>query len=278
MVQPAVKQAHRRDYHVQALERALGIVEELAKGTGEVRGAELAERLHLHLSTADRVLAVLEKQRIVERNPANVRYRLGWRLFELGMVAASRLDLYDRAKPQLERLAEETGETAHIGVLREGEIISLLNVEGQRSVRIPGTVGRHAPLHCTSKSKAILAFCARKRVEALIRHHLLVRRRGYAVDNEEFEIGLRCVGAPVRGHTGEVIAAISIAGPSFRMCGQRITRIEPLCDSSCRSPFRRHGVQAATGSTGIGEWWATLRPMFGTRTSVLLGFGGMICT
>ena len=73
----------------------LGFVEELAKGTGEVRGAELAEQLHLHRSTAYRLLAVLEKQRIVERNPANVRYRLGWRLFELGMVAASRLDLYD---------------------------------------------------------------------------------------------------------------------------------------------------------------------------------------
>ena len=231
-----------QEYHVQVLDRAFRLLDELANGRTELAGIEISERVDLHRSTAHRLLAVLERNRFVERNPDNARYRLGWRLFELGMMAASRLDVYERAKPELTRLVEETGETAHVGVLRQGEVISLLNVEGKRSVRTPATVGRHTPLHCTSQGKAILAFAPPEQVEAALAGYrftscthntitdvsrfrtelALARRRGYAVDNEEFEPGLRCIAAPVRDHSGEVIAAIGIAGPSFRIGGQQI--------------------------------------------------------
>ncbi len=234
-----------RAYRIQVLDRVFRILDELAHDSAELAGVEISERVALHRSTVHRLLAVLERNHFVERNPENARYRLGWRLFELGMMAASRLDVYERAKPQLLRLVEESGETAHVGVLRQGEVISLLNVEGKRSVRTPATVGRRTPLHCTSQAKAILAFAAPERIEAAIAAHQfvpytdntitdasrfrtelsLVRRRGYAVDNEEFEAGLRCIAAPVRDHTGEVIAAISIAGPSFRIGGQNIAAL-----------------------------------------------------
>lgn len=233
------------EYHIQVLERTFRILEELANGSAEMAPIDIAERVNLHRSTTHRLLAILEKNRFVERNPANTRYRLGWRLFELGMIAASRLDLYERAKPQLAELVKETGETAHIGLLRQGEVISLLNVEGERSVRTPATVGRRTPLHCTSQGKAILAFAPPEQLEAALAQYRfaeytpntimdlarfeaelkLVRRRGYAVDNEEFEKGLCCIGAPVRDHSGEVIAAISIAGPSFRIAGPYVSKL-----------------------------------------------------
>jgi DNA-binding IclR family transcriptional regulator len=243
--QDATENEPKQDYHVQVLERVFRILDELAAGSTELPGGEIAGRVKLHRSTTHRLLAVLEKNRFVERNPENARYRLGWRLFELGIIAASRLDVYERAKPQLQRLVDETGETAHIGVLRQGEVISLLNVEGKRSVRTPATVGRRTPPHCTSQGKAILAFAGPEQIESAIDWHrftrftentitdgsrfrtelALVRRRGYAVDNEEFEPGLRCIAAPVRDHTGEVIAAISIAGPSFRIGNQQIAAL-----------------------------------------------------
>ena len=248
MKQKAVECEQKQDYHVQVLDRVFRILDELADCSTELPGAELSDRVKLHRSTTHRLLAVLEKNRFVERNPETARYRLGWRLFELGVIATARLDLYERAKPQLLRLVEETGETAHIGVLRQGEVISLLNAEGKRSVRTPATVGRRTPPHCTSQGKAILAFAKPEQIEAAIDWHRftrytdntitdasrfrtelsLVRRRGYAVDNEEFEPGLRCIGAPVRDYRGEVIAALSIAGPSFRIGGQQIAALSQL--------------------------------------------------
>lgn len=242
MKQDSTEHGRKPDYHIQVLERVFRILDALAEGSTELPGAEIADRVNLHRSTTHRLLAVLEHNRFIERNPENARYRLGWRLFELGIIAASRLDLYERAKPQLLRLVEETGETAHIGVLRQGEVISLLNVEGKRSVRTPATVGRRTPPHCTSQGKAILAFAPPELIESAMDWHrftrftentitdgsrfrnelALIRKRGYALDNEEFEPGLRCIAAPVRDHTSEVIAAISIAGPTFRIGNQQI--------------------------------------------------------
>jgi len=226
--------------HIQVLERTFRILEELADGSEEM--APIEKRVNLHRSTTHRLLAILEQNRFVERNPANARYRLGRRLFELGMIAVSRLDPYERAKLRLAELVKEPGETAHIGIPRPGEVISLPNVEGERSVRTPATVGRRTPLPCSSQGKAILAFAPPEQVEAALSQHRfteytpntltererfetelkLVRRRGYAVNNEEFEKGLPGLRAPVRDHSGQAIAAISIAGPSFRIAGPHI--------------------------------------------------------
>ena len=158
------------------------------------------------------------------------------------MAAASRLDILERAKPYVTQLVEATGETAHLGVLRQGEVVSLVNVESRYTVRTPATVGRHIPLHCTSQGKAILAFLPPDQVARQLKGYVfsrhsantivskdrflaelaLVASRGYAVDNEEFEEGLRCIAAPVRDHSEEVAGAISIAGPTFRVTGSRL--------------------------------------------------------
>jgi DNA-binding IclR family transcriptional regulator len=158
------------------------------------------------------------------------------------MVAASRLDILEHAKPYVAQLVEETGETAHLGVLRQGRVVSLVNVESRCTVRTPATVGRHVPLHCTSQGKAILAFLSPDQLAHQLKDYVftrhgpntivtqdrflaelaLVASRGYAVDNEEYEEGLRCIAAPVRDHSGGVVGAISIAGPTFRVSGSRL--------------------------------------------------------
>lgn len=228
------------DYHVRVLDRAIAILSELANRSDGLRVVELADAVRLHKSTVHRLLAVLTKNGFVEKKPRCQTYSLGWRLFELGMAASSHLNLLDAAKPCVNRLALETGETAHLGVLRERSLVSLLSAESQYSVRTPATVGRHTPLHCVSQGKAILAYLPAQNVEHILsgyplkaftrntitdRERLLaelalVRERGYAVDNEEFEEGLRCIGAAVRNGAGLPIAAIGIAGPTFRVGGK----------------------------------------------------------
>ena len=132
---------------------------------------------------------------------------------------------------------QKTGETAHLGIMQQNEVISLVNIETQRSVRTPSTVGRRSPIHCTSQGKVMLAYMPRPQVAQVLRGYCFVaytsrtirdesafrteltkmRKLGFALDDEEFETGLRCIGAPVHDHTGKVIAGLSIAGPRFRI-------------------------------------------------------------
>jgi DNA-binding IclR family transcriptional regulator len=228
-------------YHVQVLERAFDVLDVLAGNGVELGATEVALNLGLHKSTAHRLLMMLQNRRFVERNTETGKYRLGWRLFELGSLTASRVDLYEISRPHIDHLVKLTGETAHLGVLRGGEIISILNVETNRSVRTPSSVGRRTPIYCTSLGKAILAnlpeaiavdvtrqmefriYTPHTHTKESFKIELSkVREQGYALDNEEFEEGLRCVGAPVRNHLNEVVAAISIAGPSYRVGGEHL--------------------------------------------------------
>jgi DNA-binding IclR family transcriptional regulator len=230
------------EYRVQVLDRALSIVDVLAASDRALGASEISEHLRLNKSTVHRLMAVLERKYYVERDVQTGKYRLGLKLAELGSVALSRFDLHAAAAPFVERLMRETGETAHLGVLRQNEVISLTNAESGRSVRTPATVGRRSPVHCTSLGKALLAFQPPQQINEFLRRYRFtgftpntirrldrfraelekVRSHGFAMDNEEFEEGLRCVGAPVRDHSGNVIAAISIAGPAFRISPNRM--------------------------------------------------------
>jgi DNA-binding IclR family transcriptional regulator len=232
-------------YQVQVLDRALGILDVLSSEGQELGPAELSEHLDLHKSTVHRLLMVLERHRLIERSVPSGKYRLGLRLFELGTKAVARLDLRERVRPYLERLVSETGETAHICILDGKEMLSIANVESPRTLRTPSTVGRRTPLHCTAVGKALLAFLPESEADELIRKCELtaftrrtlatsrqlkaelqrIRARGYAMDNGEIEEGLRCIGAPVMDYSGRVVAALSIAGPAFRLTDKRIPAV-----------------------------------------------------
>jgi len=235
----------RAAYSVNVLERTFRILDAFSRNGQELGVTELIPKLRIPKSTIHRLIMVLERHGYLERSTSGDKYHLGAKLVQLGMHALSSLDLGRIATPHLERLVKQTGETAHLGVLREGEIISLFHCQSAHVLRPPATVGRRIPVHCTSLGKAILAFLPedeKKRILANLRFKSYapktikrmsefkaelkrIRNAGYATDNEEFEEGLRCIGAPVRDHSGDVIAAIGIAMPSVRMKKNRVPQL-----------------------------------------------------
>lgn len=227
---------------MQVLDRTVGILQALADAPTDLGPGEIAQRLSLHKSTIHRLLASLERYGYIRRQPATGKYGLGLKLFELGSRAVARLNLHGYAQPLLEELVAETGETAHLAVMDRGQMVSVVIAESPRTVRTPATVGRRTPMHCTAVGKAMLAALPEPTVAALLQNYPLkaytrrtlitraalmadldkIRKRRYAVDDEEIEEGLRCVGAAVRNHSGSVIASISIAGPAFRLGRSRV--------------------------------------------------------
>jgi IclR family transcriptional regulator, KDG regulon repressor len=232
-------------YRVQVLDRALAALEVLSNHQGDCSLAELCVELKLHKSTTHRLMMVLEQHRFVDKSPDTGRYRLGLKLFEFGSKAMASLDLRRHSRPYLNQLLQEIGETVHFCILDDGQVFYIEKVEPQHSVRMACTVGSRAPAYCTAVGKAMLAELPEAEVNGIVKRWGLkpvtkstirtpaglkaelktVRLRGYAVDDEEKEEGLRCIGAAVRGHSGKLFAAISVSGPAFRVTKERIPEI-----------------------------------------------------
>ncbi|HET9409902.1 MAG TPA: IclR family transcriptional regulator [Candidatus Sulfotelmatobacter sp.] len=232
----------RSPYRVQVLDRTSEILQVLAARQGECSLMDLCSSLSLHKSTIHRLLMVLEQHRFVEKDAESGRYRLGVRLFELGSKAVSVVDLRKCCRPFVSRVHQETGETTHFCLFDQGELLYIEKMEPERSVRMACTIGARAPAYCTAVGKAILAALPEGEVESIIRKSGLnpmtkntittlaglkanlakIRARGYALDDEEKEDGLRCVGASVRDHSGLPIAAISVSAPAFRLTDAKI--------------------------------------------------------
>jgi DNA-binding IclR family transcriptional regulator len=255
----------RSPYKVQVLDRALAALAILANSPSDCSLAELCPALKLHKSTVHRLMMVLEQHRLVVKNMETGRYRLGLRLYELGSRAIDGLDLRGRARPYLDHLQAEFGETVFLCILDEGQVFYVEKVESQQSVRTACTVGSRAPAYCTAVGKAMLAELAEPEVSDIIRRWGLkavtpntittatalkaelraVRSRGYAIDNEEKEEGLRCVSAAVRGHSGKLFAAMSVSGPAFRMTKERIPEIGRALMEAAGKLSAELGYQAA---------------------------------
>lgn len=252
-------------YRVQVLDRALAALDVLASRPQEHSLVELCNALKLHKSTVHRLMMVLEQHRLVSKNPDTGRYRLGLKLFEYGSKAIGALDLRRHSKPYLNRLLQEIDETVHFCILDDGQVFYIEKMEPQRSVRMACTVGSRAPAYCTAVGKAMLAELSDAEVNSIIRRWGLkpitkytirtaaalkaelrsVRMRGYAIDNEEKEEGLRCIGAAVRGHAGKLMAAISVSGPAFRVTKERIPEIGQIVMKAANDLSEELGYQPA---------------------------------
>lgn len=239
---PHSKTKRESPYQIQVLDRALALLEVLSHQGPDLTLAQLSEMLKLHKSTAHRLIMVLERHRLIEKNSTTGKYRLGLKLFELGTKAIGQLDLRERAKPFLERVVLETGETAHLCVYDDGEVVYLDKIEPARSVRLTSSVGRRNPAYCTAVGKAMMAFLPKAQVEVaaakigfaqftrktitnmldLNADLVRVRKLGYAVDDEEHEEGVLCVGAPVWSFGQYPIAALSVSGPAFRLTHEKV--------------------------------------------------------
>ena len=220
-------------------------------------------------------MMVLEQHRLVDKNPDTGRYRLGLKLFELGSKAIAGLDLRRHAKPYLDRLQRELGETVFFCLLDEGQVFYIEKIESQQSVRTACTVGSRAPAYCTAVGKAMLAELTEAEVSQIVRRWGLkaitpntittnsalkaelkaIRCRGYAIDNEEKELGLRCVSAAVRGDQGKLLAALSVSGPAFRVTQERVPEIgrtvmQAAMDLSYEFGYRPEALELMRGVIG----------------------------
>ena len=251
-------------YKVQVLDRTLQILDLLAQADTDLGPSELGTALSLHRSTTHRLLQVLERHQFIRKSTVEGKYALGMKLFQLGCRVVAHVDLASRANPYLRQLVEATGETAHICVLNGTEMVSIANVEGPWTLRTPATIGRRTQLHCTAVGKAYMAHMPEAEQRDLLSRLTLprftkrtlvtratlaselqrVRERGWAMDNEEIEEGLRCLGAAVHNHSGAVVAAISVAGPVFRVTKQRLPGLVRSVISIAQALSRDIGYQA----------------------------------
>lgn len=221
----------------QVVDRVVDILETFPRLGPELGVSDVSRALGLKKATTHRLLASLLRRGLVAQDPATRRYRLGIKLWELGALATSQVDWVTRVKPHLQGLTDVSGETTHLAILNDAQVLYVEKVESHRSLRMPSQVGRRLPVHCTGVGKALVAFLpdevlagivTRRGLPAFTAHTMTdltalrsdlarVRRRGYAVDDEEIEEGLVCIAAPVRDHSSHVVAAVSIAGPSSRL-------------------------------------------------------------
>jgi DNA-binding IclR family transcriptional regulator len=234
-------------YRVQVLDRTIAVLQAVADSETHLPAADIARQLRLHKSTVHRLLVVLESYRLIKKGPEGA-YGLGTRLIELGECAIARLKLSEYAEPHLRHLAEQTGEGAHVTILNGNELLSIAHVEGRWNLQSLTRTGLRTQVHCTAAGKAILAYLSADACGDLIaRLHLTrntrrtivkpsamkldlmrVRALGYAVDDEEFEEGLRCVSAPVFDHRGHVVASLAMAAPVFRLRKERVPQVARL--------------------------------------------------
>jgi len=230
---------------VQSLVHGLQILD-LFSDTRPVIGiGEMARELGVHRSTTSRLAATLATCGYLAQAEDPGRYRLGNRLFRLGQLAVPESDLRVIAAEELGALVERVGETAHVGVLEGREVTSILVIDGWRPLRLHGQVGKRSPAHCSSLGKALLSVLSPAQLSRLytgvkletytpnsirtlaaLRAELKrTRERGYSLDDQELEIGLRCIGAPVLGSSGEPVASVSISGPLSRMQGDLLGQL-----------------------------------------------------
>lgn len=224
-------------YAVRSIDRALDIIQCVAERNGALGVDDITAATGLPKSTVFRVLATLTARRFVDRDPERQTYRLGTLALTIGARALGDLDLRQIAKPHIERLMQATSETVHLAVLAEDTALCIDKIDSNRSVRMSSFVGFRDPLYCSGVGKALLAFQdepTRRALLADIRFGRLtphtiddiatlaaqietIRRQGYATDIEEMEEGLACIAAPIRDHSGKVIASVSISGPTTRV-------------------------------------------------------------
>jgi len=227
--------------NLQSVRRALRALELISEG--ECGVTELGRKLGVHKATASRLVATLAERGFVERDPVTEKYRLGFGLISLAGAAMGGNDLVRTARPIVEDLADRTRETVNLGVVSGDAVVYIDQVTGTRSIVSVNWVGQRTPLHCTSNGKVLLAAMSEAERARLLKGDLArltpktitdrkvlrsqfseIVARGYAQTMEELEEGLNAVAAPIRGIGGDVVAALSVSGPAFRMHGVDLPR------------------------------------------------------
>lgn len=230
---------------VQSVERALSILELLSNHNEGLGITEISEKTNIHKSTVHRLLATLIHKGFVEQCQTSNNYKNSLKIYEIGSRRVANLDILSVSKPYTEKLVKDLNEVVHLVIRDEECIVYIDKVESTNTIQMSSTIGKRSPAYSTSVGKAMLAYTDPKKVleiwkkSNLIKHTdntivdydifqkelAMIKDLGYAEDDEENEIGLRCVGAPIFGANGRIEGAISISGPSSRVNKEKVAEI-----------------------------------------------------
>ncbi len=230
---------------INSVIRALAILDLLGQSGTELGITEISRELSLHKSTVFRLLSTLVTAGYVQQNPKTEKYYLGIHLAQLGMTVLNNIDLRKVAKPFLKELMNVCNEAIHLGILDQDEVIYIDKIDMDRPLTMGSHIGGKSPGYCTGLGKVLLAYLSEDSLKKLIskgkfhrftsntitdptslmEHLVRIRDQGYAIDDEEHELGIRCVAVPVRDHQGSVIAALSVSGPTLRMTREKLDQV-----------------------------------------------------
>lgn len=232
------------DYNVRAVERALLILNCFDDEHPERGISEISQEVDLHKSTTHRIVTTLVNYGFLERNGDGQLYRLGLQTAALGVRVLRRMDVRTEALPFMGELVNRWDETCDLSLFEQGQVFYLEVLQGQHALTIAANVGRRLPAHCTASGKLFLAHLSEKELASFFQNPLdqytentildpetlkeelvLIRQQGYSVDNQEMEVGISAVAAPIHDLSGEVVAAMSIPGPTNRMAPERLEEI-----------------------------------------------------
>jgi DNA-binding IclR family transcriptional regulator len=240
--------------------KAIHIVEILAsKADVGISLADLSSLINMPKSSTHRYLGTLQELGLAERKDSD-RYCLGAKVIEIAGAFLAKSDLRNESQWVMNELAKKTGETIHLAVPSAREVVYIAKIESPHALGMSSHIGSRLPMYCTSLGKAILAFSNPDLLEAVLSDELKartthtktsptalhaelvnIRSQGFALDDEENEPGIRCVGAPVLDYSGKAIAAISISGPCERITLERAMELGPLVWESTRRISKRWG-------------------------------------
>ena len=252
---------------VQSVDRALTVLEILAT-RGDAGVTEIAVELGVHKSTVSRLVAVLENRGFVEQLADRGKYRLGFGIARLAGALTVQRDLAHESRSACEALAEAVRETVNVAILDAGRDVNISEVRGPASISSHNWVGQSTPPHATSSGKVLLAFTPDLDLPALLGEELphftehtitdldelrrelaLVCTRGWATTVEEYEVGLNALAAPVFDHSGRVVAAVSVSGPSYRLTRSSFAEVSERLLEATADVSRRLGHLPRRGTS-----------------------------
>lgn len=231
---------------VRAVERALDVLLCFSRTTPELSMTEIAEQIGIHKSTVHRLLATLEKNRFVQRDPVTSTYRLGIRLLQMAYLTLEQSDLRQLSAPFMRQLNEKYQENIHLAVLDDNDVVYVHLLESPQRIKLAAAIGQRLPAFATASGKAILAFLPDEQVRRILDRGMprytvftpashekfledlaVTRSIGFAVSEREYEDEINAVAAPIFDLNRQPLASIAVAGPAYRLTGDQMLKIGP---------------------------------------------------
>ncbi len=236
------KKKSKKDYLIQSVVHAIDLLEAFKGESDEMGVTELSKKLGLHKNNVFRLLATLELKGYIEQDKQTGNYKLGVKVLELGQQFVKHLGLLRQAHPVMRELLAKCNENIYISVLRGSNCVYIDGVEANQVVKVTSRIGHRLPLHATASGKVLIAWENEDDILKIMpseelkkftpntvtnRTELLnilaeVRKKGYATDMEELDIGVRCIASPIRDYTRKIVGALSISAPSIRMDDEKL--------------------------------------------------------